>query len=153
MKIVTQTVFVGADHNGFALKQIVKESLLKQGYTVIDKGALILDEADDYPDIAFRVAKEVQKGSGSGVLICGSSIGVCIAANKVRGVRAGSVSNVKQMRLAREHDDVNVLCLAGWDLSSRKVLKIVDTFLKTPFSNEARHLRRIKKIERFEKRS
>lgn len=61
MKIVTQTVFVGADHNGFALKQIVKESLLKQGYTVIDKGALILDEADDYPDVAFRVQKRYKR--------------------------------------------------------------------------------------------
>ena len=152
MKQSTPVVFLGADHAGFALKQQIKPLLAEMGFAVVDKGAKKFIPADDYPDYAYAVAKEIGKGRGLGVLLCGSSHGVCIAANKVRGVRAASVTTVRDAELTREHNDANVLCLSGWGLPLTHARAIVRAFLTTPYSGATRHERRLKKITAFEKK-
>lgn len=142
-------VYIGADHAGFALKKHLKTFLQKKGYTVVDKGAKKLVKTDDYPDYAAKVAKEVQK-RGVGILVCGSAEGVCIAANKIKGIRATPVWTLKNAKLSRQHNDANILCLSGWELDKKKAEKIALTWLTTPFSEEKRHQRRIEKIKRLE---
>ncbi|MEM4242394.1 MAG: RpiB/LacA/LacB family sugar-phosphate isomerase [Candidatus Woesearchaeota archaeon] len=144
------TVYIGADHAGFKLKQELKKFLDQQGYKVMDVGAFELDPADDYPVYAYKVAKEVSKGKGLGILVCGSAEGVCIAANKVKGVRAVAVWTLRNARLSREHNDANVLCLSGWELSLNHAKKIVKLWLSTGFSGEERHKRRLEQIKRIE---
>lgn len=141
---------IGADHAGYKLKEHIARYLAKNGYTVNDFGAHKLDKNDDYPDYAAMVGKAVQK-NGLGILICGSSEGVCIAANKVRGIRAVAVWNLTNAKLSRQHNDANVLCLSGWQLTKKEAEKITLTWIKTPFSKEKRHIRRINKIKRMEK--
>jgi len=143
-------IYLGADHAGFKLKEQVKEYLNKKGYSVSDLGALALEKNDDYPDYAAKVARRSSAG-GMGILFCGSSHGVCIAANKIRGARAVAVSNVRDAKLTREHNNANVLCLSGWNLSFLSAKKIVDAWVKTDFSGGERHVRRIRKIEKLEK--
>jgi len=152
-------VYLGADHAGFALKEHLKKFLKKKGYTVVDKGAKKLIKTDDYPDHAAKVAKEIQK-KGVGILVCGSAEGICIAANKFKGIRAVAVRNVQLAKLSRQHNDANILCLAGGQtkaktkglgLSKTIAERIVIAWLTTPFSEEKRHKRRIAKIKRLEK--
>lgn len=142
-------IHIGADHAGFQLKEHLKKYLQKKKYPVNDWGAYEYIQADDYPDYAAKVAKAVQK-TGKGILVCGSAEGICIAANKTKGIRAVPVWNTKLAKLSREHNDANVLCLSGWMLTRKKAEQIVLTFLKTEFSGEARHKRRIEKIRRME---
>lgn len=144
-------IFIGADHAGFKLKQELKRFLAQLGYKVVDKGAAELDAQDDYPVYAHKVAKEVAAGKGLGILACGSAEGICIAANKVGGVRATPVWTLRNARLSREHNDANVLCLSGWELSLPTAKKIVKAWLEASFSKEERHVRRLKEIERIEK--
>ncbi|MBW2969804.1 ribose 5-phosphate isomerase B [Candidatus Woesearchaeota archaeon] len=142
-------VHIGADHAGFQLKEHLKKFLQKKGYEVKDWGAYKLVKTDDYPDYAAKVAKAVQK-EGMGILICGSAEGICIAANKIKGIRAVPIWNTKLAKLSREHNDANVLCLSGWMLTKKQAEQIAITWLKTPFSNKPRHKRRIEKIRRLE---
>lgn len=144
------TVYLGADHAGFKLKQELKRFLQQQGYRVVDVGAHELDPADDYPTYAYPVAQAVSQGKGLGILACGSAEGICIAANKVRGVRAVPVWTLRNARLSREHNDANVLCLSGWELPASKAKKLVKTWLETEFSGAERHVRRLREIERME---
>ncbi len=144
-------IYLGADHAGFRLKEQIKKYLLAQKSMVIDLGNLKLDKNDDYPDFGYKVAKAVAKDKNSnGILICGSSFGVCIVANKVRGIRAVSIDNVKDAKLSREHNDANVLCLSGWNLKFDLAKKIIVVWLKTKFSNAPRHKRRLAKIRKYE---
>lgn len=142
-------IYLGADHAGFKLKEQIKKYLNKKGYKVFDEGALKFDKKDDYPDYAARVVKKI-KDENRGVLVCGSSQGVCIAANKFKGIRAVAVSNVRDAKLTREHNDANVLCLSGWSLKLEQAKKILDAWLETKFSEEERHVRRLKKIKSYE---
>ncbi len=153
-----QTVHIGADHAGFALKEHLKKFLQKKGYTVRDLGAHKLIKGDDYPDYAAKVARAVQK-RGKGILVCGSAEGICVAANKFKGIRAEPIRSVQLAKLSRAHNDANILCLAGGEmkhpvsgvgLTKKAAEKIALTWLKTPFSKEARHIRRIRKIARLE---
>jgi ribose 5-phosphate isomerase B len=144
------TINIGADHAGYKLKEHIANYLAKKGYTVHDFGAHKQHKNDDYPDFAEAVGKAVQK-TGLGILICGSAEGVCIAANKIRGIRAVAVWNLTNAKLSRQHNDANVLCLSGWQLTKKEAEKIALTFLKTPFNSAARHKRRIAKIKRLEK--
>lgn len=147
-----EVVHIGADHAGFALKEALKHYLSKKGHQVYDAGAHKLDKKDDYPDYALKVASEVSENpDAKGILCCGSAQGMCIVANKVAGVRAVSPTNVKEATLTRTHNNANVLCLAGWSLSTAKAKKLVDTWLSAQFSNDARHIRRLKKIADLEK--
>ncbi len=143
-------IYLGADHAGYALKAHLKKFLQTKGYTVKDLGAHKLVRTDDYPDYAAKVAKAVQK-EGKGILVCGSAEGICIAANKFKGIRAVPVWTLQNAKLSRQHNDANILCLSGWQMTKKKTEQIVLTWLKTPFSEEARHVRRIKKIARLER--
>lgn len=146
-------IYVGADHGGFKLKERIKKFLRKKEYRVFDKGNKKLVMSDDYPDYAYKVAKAVadSKGVAKGILFCGSAEGVCIAANKVKGIRAVAVWNQKNAKLSREHNNANVLCLSGWDLKPEKAEKIVLAWLETDFTFAPRHVRRLKKINSIEK--
>jgi len=144
-------IYLGADHAGFKLKEQIKKHLLTQKLKFQDLGDLKLDKNDDYPEFGFKVAKAVAKNpQNRGILICGSSSGVCIVANKVKGIRAVSICNIKDAKLSREHNDANVLCLSGWDLKMEMARKIVNIWLKTKFSRAKRHLRRLAIIKRYE---
>jgi ribose 5-phosphate isomerase B len=145
-----KTVFIGADHAGFNLKQELRRFLEHLGYKVVDVGAYALEPADDYPFFAYKVAKAVAQGKVLGILACGSAEGICIAANKVKGVRAVPVWSLRNARLSREHNDANVLCLSGWEIAPARAKKIVKTWLETAFSGAERHVRRLKQIEKIE---
>ena len=143
------TIALGADHAGVALKARIKQLLDTQRLTYKDFGP-VSDESVDYPDYALSVAHGVASGSfDRGILICGSGIGMSIAANKVRGVRAAPVSDPAAARLCREHNDANILTLGARTLSADQALQIVETFLATPFGG-GRHQRRVDKITAIE---
>lgn len=144
-------IYLGADHAGFKLKEQIKKYLEKMKYNVSDQGAFKFDKLDDYPDFAARVAKKIIKGDDRGILFCGSSHGVCIAANKFKGIRAVAVSNVRDAKLTREHNNANVLCLSGWNLKLENAKRIIEIWLKTEFGGEGRHMRRLGKIKKLEK--
>lgn len=147
-------VYLGSDHAGFELKQEVKRVLDEMEEPYEDLGNTELDPTDDYPDYGIAVGKAISGNFGSyGVLICGSSQGVCIAANKVHGVRAAPVKDEEEARKVREHNNANVLCLSGWNQKPEDVNPIIRAFLKTPFSDEERHHRRVKKITDYESQS
>ncbi len=144
-------IYLGADHAGFKLKEQIKKYLKTQKIKFADLGNLKLDKNDDYPDFGFKVAKAVARDKNSkGILICGTSFGVCIVANKVKGIRAVSISNFKDAKLSRQHNDANVLCLSGWELKPDLAKKIVKTWLAAPFSKMARHQRRVNQIKKIE---
>ena len=142
-------IALGADHAGVALKARLKQLLDAQHLTYKDFGPAS-DESVDYPDYAESVAHSVASGSfDRGILICGSGIGMSIAANKVRGIRAASVSDQAAARLCREHNDANVLTLGARTLSGDRAVQIVETFLATQFAG-GRHQRRVDKITAIE---
>jgi len=144
-------IYIGADHAGFALKESVKRHLHDKGFDVEDLGAYELDANDDYPTYAARVSKIVAENPRSlGILICGSAEGVCIAANKFDGIRAGIGFSVPAAKSLRSDDNGNVLCLAGRLDAVDKPLAIVDAFLEMPFSSEERHIRRVNEISAIE---
>lgn len=141
-------VYIGADHAGFKLKQKLIP-FLKKNHQVVDVGAKKFNKTDDYPDFAKKVAKNIKKDN-KGILICGSAEGICIAANKFKGIRAVAVWTKTNAKLSRQHNDANILCLSGWQLPLSRAKAIAKTWLATKFSNEKRHIRRLNKIKRFE---
>ena len=144
-------IYLGSDHAGWKLKQEVRALLADLKEEFEDLGNLVEEPTDDYPDYAFKVGEAVAKNPGSyGILVCGSAQGVCIAANKVKGVRAVYVGTHEEAAKTREHNDANVLCLSGWNQSIEAVRTIIATFLGTPFTDEERHQRRLTKISSYE---
>ncbi len=144
-------IILGADHRGFELKEKIKEKLVSHGYNFLDLGAYEYNPLDDYPDIAFKVAEETAKNKNNrGILFCGSGIGVCIAANKVKGVRAGLGEEIEIVKKAREDDDINVLCIPADFVDENKAFALIEVFLNTPFKNQEKYIRRIQKIEEYE---
>jgi ribose 5-phosphate isomerase B len=139
-------VYLGSDHAGFKLKNAVKRYLDSLGVVYEDLGNTRYQEHDDYPIYAAKVARKVAKEKTHGILFCGSAEGMCIAANKIRGIRAVAVNNVRDAYYTRIHNDANILCLSGWNTKRPLAEKIIKTFLFTLFSNEERHKRRIKQI-------
>jgi len=146
-----KSVYLGADHAGFELKQKIKHWLERKKIPYEDRSNLILNPLDDYPDVAARVAHAVVKHKTIGILICGSAQGMCIAANKVKGIRAVVPFSLKEARLAREHEDANIICLSGWFFRFYRATKLLENFLMTRFSGEEKHKRRIAKIARLER--
>lgn len=143
-------VALGADHAGFALKDAVKRQLDERGVAYHDFGTSTPD-AVDYPDVAAEVAHAVSGGRADrGILVCGSGVGMAIAANKVAGIRASVVTDVDAAVLAREHNDLNVLTLGGRRTSAEAAAAIVTAFLDTPFAG-GRHQRRIDKIAELDR--
>ncbi len=140
-------VAIGCDHGGFELKQELMAHLAKQGVEVKDYGCYSTDSCD-YPEYAKAVAKAVAAGEcEKGILICGTGIGMSIAANKVPGVRAALCTDCFSAQATREHNDSNVLCMGARVTGPGLALKIADIWLATPFSNDQRHVRRISMIE------
>lgn len=145
------TIFIGADHRGYALKEHLKETLSQQGHNVIDKGNVELDPNDDFPEFAFAVAIDVaQDPTSKGIVICGSGTGVNMAANKVRGIRASTAINADEVKHARQHDDMNVLCLSADYISQEVAEVMVAVFLTTPFEPTERFTRRVNMITEYE---
>lgn len=140
-------IALGADHGGFNYKNKIKEYLLANSIEVVDCGTFSTDSCD-YPEIAQKVGYLIASGEADkGILVCGTGIGMSIAANKIKGVRAALCSDTFSARLTREHNDSNILCLGERVIGEGLMLDIVKIWLETPFSNEERHLRRIKNIE------
>jgi ribose 5-phosphate isomerase B len=142
-------IHLGSDHAGFPLKESVKAHLLAEGHAVTDVGAFSEDSVD-YPVIAEQVGRAVAAGDAdAGVLVCGTGLGMAIAANKVPGVRAVQVNDVSFAEMSRRHNDANVVTLAGRSLSAVAAASIVDVFLGTGFEG-GRHQRRIDQIAAIE---
>ncbi len=143
-------IAVGSDHRGVTAKEQVKSMITQLGHQFIDSGTDSSSPAD-YPDIAFHAATAVSKGEADrAILICGTGIGMCIAANKVKGIRAALCHDELTAQVSRHHNDSNVLCLSG-DMTSEVLLrKIVEIWLITEFQG-GRHQRRINKISAIEK--
>lgn len=142
-------VALGADHAGFQLKDALTQALDEIGATYQDFGTST-DASVDYPDFAAAVATGVAGGRfDRGILVCGSGVGMAIAANKIAGVRAAPIGDVESARLAREHNDLNVLTLGARRTSPEEARAIVQAFLQTPFAG-GRHQRRVEKISRLE---
>ena len=140
-------VAIGADHGAFDRKAEVIEHLRSAGHEVKDFGTYTPDSCD-YPAIGRSVAEAVASGEyDRGIVMCTTGIGISIVANKVRGIRCALCSDVTSAKLTRLHNDANILALGARVVGEGLALKIVDTFLDTPFSNDERHKRRIAKIE------
>jgi ribose 5-phosphate isomerase B len=142
-------IAIGADHGGYELKQQIAEFLIARGHQVQDLGTHNLDSVD-YPDFAALVARAVAAGEAErGITICGTGIGVSMAANKVHGIRAALCTDCYMARMAREHNDAQVLCLGARVLGIGSALDIVQVFLKSEFLG-GRHARRVGKINALE---
>ena len=145
-------IAIGSDHAGFELKENLKEFLEENGYEYRDLGAEALDPQDDYPDYGRKVGEAVASGDcDRGIVICGTGVGMSIAANKVPGIRAAVCYSTDMGRVSREHNDANILALGGRILAKELAWDIVAVWLQTPFSGEERHLRRIEKIREIER--
>lgn len=143
-----QVIAIGCDHAGYPFKDPIIEHLQLQGYTVKDFGTYSLDSVD-YPDFVHPVANSIESGeSQMGVLICGSGNGVCITANKHRGIRAAMVWRDDISALARQHNNANVICLPSRFISLQEAIHFTDIFLKTGFEG-GRHETRVEKINGF----
>jgi ribose 5-phosphate isomerase B len=141
-------IYLGADHAGFEFKNVLREHLFHAGYEVEDLGPETLDQDDDYPTYAYKVATKVLGGDDDkGILVCGSGQGMAIAANRVRGVRAAVVWNVEGAKETRRDNDSNVLSLPARMIDQDTAIAIVDAWLKEKFSGEERHQRRLDQIE------
>ncbi|MBI4023023.1 RpiB/LacA/LacB family sugar-phosphate isomerase [Candidatus Berkelbacteria bacterium] len=144
-------IYIAADHNGFALKERLVAWLRGAGHIVEDLGASQHDPGDDYSTYGIKLGEAVAAHPGTvGIALCGSGQGIALAANKVRGVRAAVPWNPAIAMDSRTDDDANVLCLAADYLDQPLTEQIVQAWLATPFSGEARHRARIAEIERYE---
>jgi ribose 5-phosphate isomerase B len=143
-------IALGADHAGYELKDKIEQYLQQRGFQVQDEGTSS-DESVDYPDYARLVAHDVSQGRADlGILVCGSGIGMAMAANKVAGIRAANVTTEYEAQMSREHNDANVLALGARILKEEDALRIVDKWLATAFAG-GRHERRVEKIAALEK--
>ncbi len=144
------TIFIGADHRGFHLKDLLISYLQEKNIRVEDMGNYSYDPHDDFPQYAQKVSEAVLQNPEEflGVVICGSGVGVSIAANRYPGVYCALGSNPDQVKSAREHDHINILALPADYISQEDAQKLVDIFLSTQTKNEAKYLRRIQSLER-----
>ncbi len=146
-------IHIGSDHAGLEFKAKIISHLQSQGHQVTDHGPHSFDPLDDYPEFCIPAALATAKDPGSfGIVLGGSGNGEQMAANKVKGVRAALVWSVEIAKLAREHNDANVISLGGRMHDEKFCLELVDTFLSTPFSNDERHVRRIGLISKYEEK-
>ncbi|HLD25779.1 MAG TPA: RpiB/LacA/LacB family sugar-phosphate isomerase [Candidatus Andersenbacteria bacterium] len=146
-------VYITADHNGFALKNALRDWLLAEGREVQDVGPQQYDAADDYPDFGIRLAHLVAEDPRHrlGIAICGSGVGMAVVADKVKGVRAGLIHDPAIAQAAKRDDDINVLALGARYLSEKQAKDVVRAWLTATFSGEERHVRRINKIAAYER--
>lgn len=144
-------VAVACDHGGFRLKETVLEVIRKSGHEAIDLGTHSTDPVD-YPDYAEKVGLALQQGEvDRGILICGSGVGAAVAANKMRGIRAGVCHDTYSAHQSVEHDDINVLALGARIIGPELTVELVQAFLGASFTGEERHIRRLSKVSNLER--
>ena len=140
-------VYIGSDHAGFKVKEQLRKHLGESGCDVTDLGTFT-EEPCDYPDIAREVGEKVKEHDGAfGVLICGTGIGMAMAANRMRGIRAALTTDENMAELSRKHNNANVLCVGARISTQEMITKMADKFLQTTFDAEERHARRVLKID------
>jgi RpiB/LacA/LacB family sugar-phosphate isomerase len=148
---MVKRVALAADHAGFELKEKMAAFLKEAGFEVMDLGASN-KEPVDYPDFSRAIGEALREGKAErGILICGSGVGACVAANKIRGIRAGLCHDTYSAHQGVEHDDINVLCLGSRVIGEELAKELVSAFLAARFTGEERHLRRLAKIQAMEK--
>ncbi len=143
-------IYIDADHNGYELKHKLSDYLRRSGYEVFDVGTVVRDPGDDYPVVAARVVHALRASDDSsarGIIICGSGQGVCMAANRFKGIRAALVWDNREAKLARNDDDSNVLCLPARLVDYEKARSITHTWLTTSFAAAPRYKRRIVQLD------
>jgi len=143
-------IFIGSDHNGFDFKQEITDFLKRSGYDVVDEGDEKRDPTDDFPQFAGRVVSAMlssDEQSPMGILICGSGQGMCMAANRFKGIRASLCWDMREARMARNDDDANVLCLPARLMTAKEAEPIIMTWLNTPFAGATRFKRRIQQLD------
>lgn len=152
---MSQTIHIGADHRGFALKEQLKAWLMAEGHEVVDHGNTVLDPEDDFPPYAFKLAEAVaeDEANNRGILVCGSGVGVTIAANKVPGARASLGLSSEMVKKGREDDDMNILVLAADFQDQALSQALVTSFLNTPVDTAERRQRRLQQIKNYEQRT
>src|SRR5690349_1901441 len=144
-------VAVGADHAGVPLNDLAMAELRRLGHEVVDLGTHDPTQPDDYPDYAAAVAEQVASGRCErGLLVCGSGVGVSVAANKIRGIRAGMCHDTYSAHQGVEHDDTNVLCIGARVIGPELMLEVLRAFLAAKFTGEERHRRRLAKVMALE---
>ncbi|MEM1108911.1 MAG: ribose 5-phosphate isomerase B [Planctomycetota bacterium] len=144
-------IAIACDHGGFPLKDAMKNVIESMGHEVRDLGAYEYDKHDDYPDFARYIGTAIQQGNADkGVLLCGSGVGACIAANKMDGIRASVCHDVYSAHQGVEHDAMNVLCLGSRIIGPQLAEDLVKAFVAAEFSGEERHERRLEKVNALE---
>ena len=143
-------IALGSDHRGYSVKQRLTATLAKLGHEVHDLGIDTGEGASDYPDFAIPVAEQVAKGEAErGILVCGTGFGMCIAANKVHGIRAVTCRDAIEAEMSRRHNNANVLCMSADFLGQELIDRMVQVWLNTDFEG-GRHQRRVEKISNYE---
>lgn len=145
-------IFIGADHNGFQYKQDLTKYLAAAGHEVIEEGNVMSDPNDDFPQFAGRTVNDLLASGDSearGLLICGSGQGMCMAANRFKGIRASLCWNLEEARASRNDDDSNVLCLSARSLTLAEAEAIITVFLNTPFAGAPRFVRRLNELDQL----
>jgi ribose 5-phosphate isomerase B len=145
-------IFIGADHNGYEYKGQLAKALELAGHEVIDEGDLTIDPNDDFPQFASKVVTALLGANDPevrGILVCGSGQGMCMAANRFKGIRAALCWNINEARASRNDDDANILCLSSRYLSLEEAGSIMATFLSTPFAGAPRYVRRIQQLDQL----
>ena len=148
-------VAVGGDHAGFEMKNLIAEHVRALGHTVVDAGAYEYDALDDFPDFSEAVAVRVVDGRAErGLIVCGSGVGASVAANKVRGIRAGLCHDTYSARQGVEHDDMNVVCIGARIIGEELAKEVVTAFLSASFiEEEEKYVRRLNKVLAIERRN
>ena len=154
--VKNNTIYLGSDHAGFQLKEEIKNFLSAKSnmpkFAVVDKGINSDKKPVNFPDYAKKVCLEVIKNKDSlGILVCGTGIGMSIAANKMRGIRAALAYDEFTAKMSKEHNNANVICFGSRSMNHKKVLNILQVWLNSSFTKEERHIRRINKITEMEK--
>ena len=145
-------IAVGADHGGYPLKAETIHALTQARHEPVDLGAYTLDPTDDYPDFSEAVGRSLQAGRAErGIVICGSGVGACVAANKMKGIRAGICHDTYSAHQGVEHDNMNVLCLGARIVGSELARELVLAFANAHFSGAERHVRRLNKVLKLER--
>lgn len=145
---MTKKIVIASDHGGFELKEFLIKELAKEGYKITDFGTNST-ESVDYPEYGQKVAKSIlNKEFDKGILVCGTGIGICISANRFKGIRAGKCCSVDEARLIRQHNNANIICFGGRFIDPQVALECVKIFLITEFEG-GRHKRRIDKIDKI----
>lgn len=141
-------IYITSDHGGFELKSKLREHFQQKGYVVTDLGPEKLNMDDDYPDFAKKLTEAISSDpEAKGIAICRTSEGMCMAINRVKGLRGASAWNLEIAKKSREHNNANALCLSADIVDDDTNIQIADTWLDTPFSGDERHVRRLKKLD------